>query len=225
MSTLADRLRQAIKQSGLSEAEVARRVGISQQAVNSLVRGRSTETAHIVKLADVLQVNVVWLDKGQGQMRDVNIRQGANPEPVVVGASMPKDVPVLGTAIGGAEGDFQLNTGEIMDFVRRPPGLLGNKGIFAVYLNGDSMEPWRVQGDPIYCDPHRRPRPGQHVLVEMLPLQEGEPGPAYVKKLVAETPTQIRLAQYNPPDDKIVLPLKRVKRMFRVIEVGELLGV
>lgn len=227
MSSLADRLKQARSEEGISQSELARRVGVKPQSIQALEASEAMGSKHIVKIAEVLHVNASWLQNGEGPMREVTVNQGAQGGPLPGAASMPKDVPVMGTALGGKEGDFALNAGEIIDYVRRPPGILGNKGIFAVYLNGDSMEPWRVAGDPIYCDPHRRARPGQHVLVECKPEQEGngEAGPAYVKRLVAQTPTLLRLAQYNPPEDNITLPLKRVKRVFRILEWAELLGL
>lgn len=54
--------------------------------------------------------------------------------------SMPIDVPVMGTAVGGSAGDFQLN-GQVVDYVRRPPGISGNRGAYCIYMTGTSMEP------------------------------------------------------------------------------------
>ena len=114
--------------------------------------------------------------------------------------------------------------GEIVDMVRRPPALVGNIHAFALYVTGDSMVPWKRRGQLLYIDPNRPARTGDYVVVECHG-EDGEAGAAYLKLLVAQTPTQIRLAQHNPPDDRIALPLKRVKRIFRVLELEELMGV
>lgn len=55
---------------------------------------------------------------------------------------MPKDVPVYGTAYGGQGGDFELN-GQLIDHARRPPSIASSKTVFCVYVQGDSMAPWR----------------------------------------------------------------------------------
>ncbi|MBI3453286.1 MAG: helix-turn-helix transcriptional regulator [Rhodospirillales bacterium] len=87
------------------------------------------------------------------------------------------------------------------------------------------MTPWRKPGDLVYLHPSRPARPGDHVVVEMKSKREGEPGRAYLKLLVAKGPTKLRLAQYNPPDDRIEIDLAKVKAIYRVIDWPELLGI
>lgn len=137
---------------------------------------------------------------------------------------MPIDVPLVGTAVGGTTGDFQLN-GQVVDYVRRPPGLIGNRGAFCLYITGTSMEPKFDHGELVYVDPNRPARNGDYVLVEMKPSMGGEPGPAYVKRLVAATPTKYRLLQFNPPNDKIELLRERVLRVSCIMKLNDLLGI
>lgn len=143
--------------------------------------------------------------------------------PIHAAGPMPLDVPVMGTAVGGHNGDFQLN-GQIVDHIRRPPALIGRSGVFAVYAQGDSMYPWRNRGDAVYVDATRPARPGDFVMVECHG-SDGEPGPAYLKLLVSETATKIRLKQFNPLDDRIEIPRTRVRHVYRVIDWPELLGI
>jgi phage repressor protein C with HTH and peptisase S24 domain len=136
---------------------------------------------------------------------------------------MPANVPVHGTAVGGDTGDFRLN-GTVVDWARRPPGIAHLKDAWCVYVQSDSMSPWREPGELVYLHPSRPPRPGDYVVVE-LHTEHGEPGPAFLKKLVARTPTRLRLAQWNPRRDDIEIELARVKSIYRVIDWSELLGV
>lgn len=138
-------------------------------------------------------------------------------------SSMPLDVPIRGTAVGGNAGDFSLN-GDIVDYARRPPGILRNKQVFCVFLRGDSMEPRLEPGDLLYVNPARPAKPGEDVLVEMAPTQPGEPGHAYIKRLEAQTPTKLVLRQFNPVK-RFEIPLSKVVRVSPIMRTAELLGI
>jgi SOS-response transcriptional repressor LexA len=149
------------------------------------------------------------------------------PAPAVVQGSnsWPRDVPILGVSVGGNDGDFQLNFGaDPADYAKRPPALQKSGKIFALYVQGTSMSRWREPGQLVYLDPVRPAKPGDHVVVECHPEQDGEGHPAYLKELVGRTTTRLRLKQYNP-ETVIEIPLSRVKHIHRVMEWEELLGV
>lgn len=136
---------------------------------------------------------------------------------------LPQDIPLLGVAAAGTSGDFTLN-GEVVDHIKRPPGIARRQHVFAIYAIGDSMAPWRQPGDPVYVDEVRPPREGDYVVVECHE-EAGSPGPAYLKRLVSVCNDKVRLAQFNPPEDRIEIPRARIKRIYRVIDWPELLGL
>jgi transcriptional regulator with XRE-family HTH domain len=68
-STLADRLRTAMDAVGMSQSELARRIGSAPQSIQSILSGASKTSRHIAKIANVLQVSTLWLAEGQGPMR------------------------------------------------------------------------------------------------------------------------------------------------------------
>jgi phage repressor protein C with HTH and peptisase S24 domain len=141
-------------------------------------------------------------------------------------ANLPRTVPIYGVAVGGNgdEADFRFN-GDVVDYAPRPPGIAHLKDAFVLYIVNDSMYPWRKPGQVVYLHPTRPARAGDHVVVEEHGDSPGEPGPARLKQLLTRTPTRIKLAQYNPQKDDIWIDLRRVKRVYRVIEWEELLGV
>ncbi|MBI1243784.1 MAG: helix-turn-helix domain-containing protein [Alphaproteobacteria bacterium] len=152
-----------------------------------------------------------------------NIPRVANTPQI---SALPFDVPMRGTARGDndGKGDFTFN-GETAGYVRRLPGLAGVKDAFALYVQGTSMAPWRDEGGLVYVNPHRPPRPGDHVVVEMRPTVEGEPGLVWIKRLVARgADGSLTLAQYNPPNDRIKLSGTKILRLFRVAEWEELIA-
>lgn len=133
-------------------------------------------------------------------------------------------MPNLGTAVGGSDGDFRLN-GEVLEQIARPPALVGRKKAFSVNIRNDSMHPAYRDGWPIYVDPDGlRPSIGDEVLLELYPEQDGEPGAAFVKTLVARGATEIVVSQFNPPKE-LRFEAARVKQILRVIPYVELFGV
>lgn len=137
--------------------------------------------------------------------------------------SFARDLPVYGVAVGGSEGDFSFN-GTVVDYVRRPPmlGKIGNA--FGVYVIGESMSPRFEHGDLVFVHPGRPAQPDNDVIVE-LHGEHGEPGPCYIKRLVRRSPGQVRLAQFNPRRDDIVIEASRIKAIYRILTAAELLGV
>lgn len=139
---------------------------------------------------------------------------------------MAKDVPVMGTVLGGDVGndaEFQLN-GQIVDRVRRPPRIAGRKDVFAAYVQGTSMSPWREPGRLIYVESVRPPTINDYVLVELKPTNGDEVRGALVKQFKGRTSTKLKLYQYNPAKT-IELNLRDVLQVYRVMDWDELLGV
>lgn len=151
---------------------------------------------------------------------NVDMSQAITPPPV---GQMPLDVPVMGTAVGGSDGDFSLN-GQYVDYVRRPPGIAKNYKVFAVFVQGSSMEPRFDEGSLVYVDPFRPVRSGDDVLIEMQPARAGEPGPAMIKQLVSKTPVRLSVRQFNPAKE-ITLPGDRVLRVCLILKLADLLGI
>ncbi|WP_440468079.1 helix-turn-helix transcriptional regulator [Pseudomonas sp. YH-1] len=68
MSTYSERLKKARKHAGLTQAELAQRVGIDQTSVSNLERGKSQSTSYNASIASVCGVNALWLENGSGEM-------------------------------------------------------------------------------------------------------------------------------------------------------------
>src|SRR5258708_38198563 len=78
----------------------------------------------------------------------------------------PRALPVMGAVKGGAEGFF-FNEGEAKKYVVRPPALAGVSNAFALYVDGESMEPRYYAGEMLYVNPNRPVTRGCFVAVEM----------------------------------------------------------
>ncbi len=154
-----------------------------------------------------------------------NVRLAPDAPPFPAISLLPRDVPVFGTAQAGPDGAFEMNyLGGPVDYVRRAPGLLGMDNVFAIYVEGESMEPWRTPGQIVYVHRKRRPRVGDYVVVVVPQEAPGQPPVSYIKKLAKRTAAEIVVEQYNPPRE-MRFPNAEGVEVFRVIDWDEAMGL
>lgn len=139
-------------------------------------------------------------------------------------ASMARDLPVRGTTVGGADGEFVLN-GETVDLVRRPPGISPTANVFALYVQGDSMSPRYERGDLVYVNTLKPPTPGSDVVIELHPAKGEAAGACYIKRLVKIGPENLRVAEFFPERREFTIDRRKVRRIWRIYSTAELLGV
>jgi phage repressor protein C with HTH and peptisase S24 domain len=147
----------------------------------------------------------------------------ADDHQLIYPGTLPRDVPVFGVVVGGASGDFQMN-GEIVDVVRRPPALVGKKGVQAFYVSNDSMSPMFKDGDLIYTRSGQPPAVGDGVVVVMKQTEDGEPKNCWLKEFVAWRGPSLIVRQYNPAME-LPIPQAHIEAVLRVVPLKELMGV
>jgi phage repressor protein C with HTH and peptisase S24 domain len=133
---------------------------------------------------------------------------------VAGGAVGSRDLPVLGAVKGGAEG-FYFNEGEAKEYLVRPPTLDGVANGFALYVEGESMEPRYFAGEILYVNPNRPITRNCFVAVE---LADGQ---GMIKQFLRRSDEHVMLHQFNPPKD-IRVPVENVKRIYRITGASEL---
>ncbi len=138
--------------------------------------------------------------------------------------SLGLDVPVLGTAECGEHGAFTLNSGDPIDYVRRPPGIANRKGIYCIYAEGGSMEPVYEAGDLVFADPHRPPRPGRDVVIQLRPKAPSTEPRCFLKRLVRRQSGKWIVKQFNPSQEMSISD-KDVVAVHLVLKNHELLGL
>lgn len=129
---------------------------------------------------------------------------------------------VMGTSLAGAEGDFQMNTGDPIDKVPTPKHLANRRGLMGLIVEGESMRPWKRPGQTILVDA-RRARPGDHCVIELKGIPPYEDRPAFLKLLVRQTGTKLVVAQYRPAKE-FEIDLRRVHKIHRVMDDDEVHG-
>ena len=164
---------------------------------------RGVDPRAVLELAglDGSPINVVSPPPGQLRMTDIGSR------------SLAGDLPVMGAVKGGSEG-FYFNEGEAKEYVVRPATLAGAKNAFALYVDGDSMEPRYFAGELVYVNPNRPLTKGCFVAVEM------KDGQGLIKQFLKRSDEQVVLRQLNPPKD-IRLHARDVKQLYRITGSAE----
>jgi phage repressor protein C with HTH and peptisase S24 domain len=216
-------IRLARKQRGKVMRNISEHLGTDVAAVGNWESGRNMpSTSNLLKVAEYLQIDAAALGRGEVAFLGDELPADAEPiTPLGLPPTGPNDVELLGTAVGGDDGDFTLN-GEVSGYVRRPPGIAGLRKVFALHVLSTSMVPRYDPGELIYVG-GRDPVPGDHVVIEMFPEGDERAGKAYVKKLIERTGPSIVVEQYNPPK-KITFDRYAIKHLWRVIPTRELLG-
>jgi phage repressor protein C with HTH and peptisase S24 domain len=130
-----------------------------------------------------------------------------------MGDSAPNPtVPLLGLAQAGSGGFFDsagFPAGQGWDEISLPSP--GEAGIYALEVQGDSMEPLYREGDRIVVSPTEQVRRGDRVVVK---TREGE---VMAKILARQTGRQIELHSLNPAYAPRIFDLADVEWIARII--------
>lgn len=224
--SIQDRIRSLIETSGKAAKAISREAGLDKETLRKLLSNpeQKPSAKTLSGLASVFGVSEQWLLKGDEDSQPPPVRQEAENLPSLPARqSMPLDVPVMGTAAGSlARGAFQLE-GSVIDYVRRPPALTGARDIYALFVEGSSMEPQYFPGDLIYINPHRPPRVGDVVVVQ---CRNGEYNPDEASLGIYRKRTEkvLVIGKRNPAAE-VEFNRDHVKAVHRVLTTNELFGV
>jgi phage repressor protein C with HTH and peptisase S24 domain len=241
MSDLTNRIEERLKAVGLTANAASVQATGSPSTIPNILLGRSKNprTDTVEKIALVLKCRPAWLITGELPIEaDLD---PPSPDPDALGLDLisefrdagiemksvrqlPKDVPVLGTVAASelGKGAFQF-TSEVIDYVRRPFGLLGARDIYALYVEGESMIPKFEPGDLVFVHPSRKPRGGDYVVIQEPDTDNGGPR-GYIKRLKSVTATMVRTQQFNPPTN-IDFIIRGGLVVHKVLSEGELYGI
>lgn len=220
---LRQRIESRLAELGRSASDVSKKSTGSPDTIRSWLNHpeRSPRIDTLAKVAAELQTTPEWL-----QGRDTSeIAPNVAPAPVEIPSrsSMPNDVEVLGTAAGShAGGAFQFEGG-VIDYVRRPPALAGARDVYALYIEGSSMEPRYMPGELVIVHPHRPPRMGDAVIVQ---FRTGEHAPiqAMIGFFQGRTATRVKLRKLNP-EAMVELNRETVIAVHKVLDMNEIFGI
>lgn len=190
---------------GLSVSALAKLAGLDATAFNVSKRiskdGRERwpSTESIAKVLEATSESFDVFIAGTGAYLQLNDNQPS------------RSVPLLGLAQAGTGGFFDsagFPAGQGWDEIALPAP--GEGGIYALEVQGDSMEPLYREGDRIVVSPTEQVRRGDRVVVK---TNDGE---VMAKILHRQTGKQIELHSINPAYPPRILDLADVEWVARI---------
>lgn len=128
-------------------------------------------------------------------------------------------IPLIGFAQAGNKGYFDEDgypAGDAWDEVRFPDMDTANdNAVFALEVNGDSMEPLYREGDILVVSSAQAPRRGDRVVVRT------ENGEVMAKELIRQTASKIELKSLNPDHETRTLVPSDISWIARVLWVSQ----
>ncbi|WP_370905981.1 S24 family peptidase [Citrobacter koseri] len=154
--TFADRLNQAMKEAGYSQASLGEAVGMSQPSVWKLSSGKTQNTRKLFEIARVLGVSPDWLANGDGLMRI----EGQQPiAPTISAERNIFRIEVLDFTVSAGDGVINNEFVEVLHSVEYPIEearhmFNGRKQeqIRIINVRGDSMSGTIEPGDLLFVD-------------------------------------------------------------------------
>ncbi len=166
----------ARERAGLTQAELARRVGISQPAIQKSEQSVTSTSAsrHVATMAHHLGVSARWLGSGEGAIEPSNVSPGPDLRP---------PVPLVSWVQAGDWTEYTdpYPPGMAEEWIS--PSTKVSACSFALKVRGDSMEPKFTEGDTLIVDPEVEARNGDFVIVRLDDAQE-----ATFKQLIIDGP-------------------------------------
>lgn len=192
-----DRLTQRLKETGLTQSELAKRIGVSKTTITFWKTGvNKLSGENLMALAKALRCSARWLATGEGQpipdglsldkpWLDMDDASNVEEGPPIV--SPYRAIPIVGTAQMGAEGYWyalEEADGTVDAYSR-------DASAYALRLKGDSMEPAIHSGWVAVIEPDRDYFPGEYVMVR---TTEGE---SMLKRLLYCNEAEVSLLSVN----------------------------
>lgn len=227
--TIQDRIQERMKILNLNPSSAAIKGGLDRATVRKILEDPElTPTLPTIrKLAIALETTEQWLLSEDGAQplpaaRSNELRAANVSMPLPF--EMPKDVPVMGTAAGShLKGAFQLQMGDPIDYVRRPPTLMHAKNIYSLYVEGESMVPQFWPADLLFINPDKPVRSGDAVVIQVQQSAEGH-YEATLGILLKRTAEWVVIQKHNPKAE-VQIDRSTVVQIHKVLSPNEIYGV
>lgn len=163
-SEFGKRLRESRKENKLTQAAVAKRVGISQGTLSELEGGHHASSASTPALAHLYGVNALWLAEGRGPHRPGGHDPGrafdVNVAPARIG---DRRIPLINFVQAGQLTEIGAEfSGDAMEYLLTDLNL--SEHAFALEIDGLSMTPEFSPGDRVIIDQEVAPSAGDFVV-------------------------------------------------------------
>jgi len=194
----------ALKPADLAETKWAEMAGLNRGLFTNLKgKGGSIRSDNLRKLLSVIGKTEADLSEfPEGNATPVHFEGAAADR-------MPQNMPVFGTALGAemiVEGEAieqtMLNSGDIIEYRKRPIVANGIERVYGLYVQGSSMYPAHRDGAFLYAQREVPLRIGDDVVVYLRPQNHEDDGErashVLIKRLVRRSAQYVELEQFQP---------------------------
>lgn len=156
MKTIGERIKERRKSLKMTQAQVAKGVGVSHVALSQWERDETSPSGeNLYALAKVLGCSTPWILFG--------VEEKTNVEPSIIGGFRIPLISYVQAGMWHLEGEgCMLGTNGDYEYIFTDLPL--SPASFALRVKGNSMEPEFKEGDRIIIDPDVCPHPGDYVV-------------------------------------------------------------
>lgn len=164
MNTIAERLKQAREELGLTQPELAAKAKVSQGTIGNIETGLRKRPRELLAIASALGVEPAWLESGKGQKSATQDSVGvASLSPVPQPGAPAIHIPLLANAGSMGPGTDVEHDDVIIGALMVSPDWLDKRirptsfdALRFIHAYGDSMCPTFEDGDILLVDTGRR---------------------------------------------------------------------
>jgi phage repressor protein C with HTH and peptisase S24 domain len=237
------RIDERLRVVGLSERAASMAAVGKPDLIRDMKRGKGIARGdRLAALAKILGTTSDWLlyggETGEAEKRAAlalhRVKSEVTADPSNLAylrpatSSLPP-LPLLGTALAGdidmPEARLELvelDFGEVLDYLQRPPSLASDSDAYALTILSDSMFPRFSPGERVAVSPRAPVSIGDDVIVQLRGEHADNDDPeadkvktVLAKRLVRRTATHVELRQFNP-DESFKVELARVAAIHKV---------
>ncbi|MEN3213581.1 helix-turn-helix domain-containing protein [Methylorubrum populi] len=170
---------------GLSQAELARRVGVSQPMIVEIEKGRVHTTKFVIELARALEL----------QPQDIDPRYADHPPLQIISVEPLGELPVRRIVERGEYAEFLPSP---IDSIARPTALANVRDAYAVLMHDDEMAPEFEAGDLLLVHPHLPAVAGySYVFIN------AESEAVLVRRLTKQSSVHWLAKRWSPPAEEV----------------------
>ena len=216
---IAERVRAERKAAGLTQVDLASKIGCAQPTIGEVEKGGSFSVRVLRDIARALGVSEEWLTTGAGKKENLS---AGNVRIVRLAPTQSHRVPVVSYATAGAANDYE----DLADFLDETIETdCKDPNCFALIVEGDSMEPVLRAGDRVVVAPNSEARTGDIVVARRQDTDE-----VFVKLAhFSDANRRVKFSSYNPAYPplefsrkvfRFIYPVHSMQRVFRRSENG-----
>jgi phage repressor protein C with HTH and peptisase S24 domain len=213
MSTLEERIRTILNETGAEQLDLAQVAGVTKGTVNQWLDGKikSIKLEYAVGIQEKYGYSAVWIVMGKGDKKipGLHADDPFNPIPFPVG----KKIPVLGMAQLGdngfwAELEYPVGHGDgYLDFPSR------DRDAYGIRCAGDSMLPRIKDGEYVVIEPNHPVENGDEVLVK------AKDGRVMIKILLYQRAGRTHLMSVNTDHAPLAINNEEIERLHYVAAI------